>query len=91
MQLLSKNSIDFVDKNVEMLNMALIRRPVGFSEEIIAVFKMKNLKLTPKMTKIPKFSIFKVFTHFSIFRQNFDRLRVLECFKGSTRKVLVVR
>ena len=45
---------------LETLNMALIRCPVGFSEDIIAVFFMKkNHELTPKLTKIPKLSIFQ--------------------------------
>ena len=39
----------------EMLNMALIRCPVGFSEEIITVFQIK---------KTQNFSIFKDFIHF---------------------------
>ena len=34
--------------------MAQIRCPAGFYEEIIAGFWMKNLKLTPKMTKNQK-------------------------------------
>ena len=33
--------------------------PVGVSEEIMAVFYLKkSLNLTPKMTKVPKFSVF---------------------------------
>ena len=45
--------------------MALIRCPVGISEEIFAVFEMKkSLKLTPKMTKPPKISIFQSFHAF---------------------------
>ena len=48
----------------------------------------KSLKLTPKMTKVPKFSIFQSFYAFLV---KFWRLRGLECFKGSTRKTLVVQ
>ena len=43
------------------LNMALARCPMGFSEEIERereFSQIKNLKVTPKMTKIPKFYIF---------------------------------
>ena len=43
---------------MKTLNMALVCCPVGFSEVIIAVFHMKK-KLTPKVTKIPKFFIFQ--------------------------------
>ena len=64
-----------------MLNMALIRSPVGFFEETIAVLKWKNLKLTPKMTKFSRFSIFQSFYAFFYFCQIFDRLCGLECFK----------
>ena len=51
-------------------------------------FTEKSLKLTPKMTKFPKFSIFQSFYAFLV---KFWRLRGLECFKGSTRKTLVVQ
>ena len=47
-----------------MLNMTLFGCPVGFSEEIGAVLKCKNLKLTTKVTKIRKFPFFKTLTHF---------------------------
>ena len=52
---------------LKTFNMALIRCPAGFSEEIIAVFQLKeNLKLPPKKTKNPKFyPILKNFVHFS--------------------------
>ena len=45
-------------------NMALYGCPVGFSEEIFAVFEMKKSPLEPKMTKIPKFSNFQRFHAF---------------------------
>ena len=71
MQLLSKYSIDFVDKNVEMLNMALIRRPVGFSEEIIAVFKMKKSQIDTENDKNPKIFLFQSFHAFFHFPSKF--------------------
>ena len=74
------------------LNMALLRCSVGFSEdseEIIAVFQMKkNLKLTPKTTKI-QFSNFQ--TIYAFFFQIFDRLCRLGHCKWSTRKKCVVQ
>ena len=61
--------------------------PVVFSEELIAVFKLKNLKLALKKTKKPKFSKFQCFyaanfQSFNVFcsiGQIIDRLRGLEC------------
>ena len=68
---------------LKTLNMALFRCPVGFSKEIISVFQIKESKLTPKMTKIPRLSIFQSFYAFSV---NLLRLHGLECFEGSTRR-----
>ena len=46
--------------------MAGIRCPVGFSEEIIAVFKLKNIpKWHRNRQKIQNFQTFKVFMQFS--------------------------
>ena len=60
-------------KMLKTIKMALIRCPVGFFEEIIAVFQRKNLKLTPKRQKIPKFSSFQRFyaSFFPIFSTDF--------------------
>ena len=47
---------------LKMCNMGLIRYPSSISKEILAVFqKKKNLKLTPKMKKIPIFQSFHAF------------------------------
>ena len=70
---------------LKTFNMALIRCPVGFSEEIFVVFQTKeNLKLTPKTTKIPKFSIFQTFKSIFVkFLKDFVDWIVL---KGQQRK-----
>ena len=73
---------------LETINMVQVCCPVGVSEEIMAVFLKKSLNLTPKMTNVPKFSVFQSFDAFFV---KFWRLRGLECFKGSTRKTLVVQ
>ena len=62
---------DFVDWNVKNGQQGTSLLPVGFSEELIAVFKMKkNRKLPPNLTKNPKFSSFQsfyaIFVKFSI-------------------------
>ena len=47
---------------LKTVKMARISYPVGFSEEIIAIFKNeKGLKLTPKVTKKPKTFFFSKF------------------------------
>ena len=51
---------------LKTLNMALMRCPVGHSEDIIAVFQKKKLKLTPKMTKTLKISLFQSFYAFFV-------------------------
>ena len=71
---------------LKTLNMALVCCPVGFSEEIIAVFPPKKSQFDTKNSKIFHFPKF-----LRIFCQIFDRLRGLECFKGSTRQGLVVQ
>ena len=76
-------------KTLETLNMALIRCPVGLSEEIIAVFHMKKYQIDTENDKIPK--IFQFVKIFTIFCQIFIRRRGLECFKGSLREKLVVQ
>ena len=74
---------------LKTINMVHVCCSVGVSEEIMAVFYLKkSLNLTPKMTKVPKFSILQSFYAFFV---KFWRLRGLECFKGSTRKTLVVQ
>ena len=73
---------------LKTINIVQVCCPVGVSEEIMAVSFEKSLKLTPKMTKVPKFSIFQSLYAFFV---KFWRLRGLECFKGSTRKTLVVQ
>ena len=73
---------------LKTINLVQVCCPVGVSEEIMAVLFEKSLNLTPKMTKVPKFSIFQSFYAFFV---KFWRLRGLECFKGSTRKTLVVQ
>ena len=74
---------------LKTINMVQVCCPVGVSEEIMAVFYLKkSLNLTPKMTKVPKFSVFQSFYAFFV---KFWRLRGLECFEGSTRKTLVVQ
>ena len=73
-----------------MLNMAPICCPVFFSEKIIAVFDMKkNLKRTPKTTKVLKFSNFQRL--YAFYPQIFDGLCGLGRLKGSTRKERVVQ
>ena len=58
-------------------NQERICSAVGFSEELIEVFKLKKyLKVEPKMTKNPKFSNFQFLCNYC---RNFDRLRRLEC------------
>ena len=49
---------------LKTLNMVLFCSPVGFYEQINAVFQRKILKLGPKMTKVSNFPIFKEFMHF---------------------------
>ena len=71
-------------RKLKTLNMVLIRLPVGFSEEIIAVFQMKKSQIDTENDKNPKIFHFSKFLR--IFRRILDRLRGLECFKGSTRK-----
>ena len=66
---------------LKTLNMALIRCPVGFSEEITAVFFVKKSQIDTETDKIPKTLMFSKFLR--IFRQIFDRLRELEYFKWS--------
>ena len=73
------------NKMLKRINKKRIRYRVVVYEEINAFFLEKD----PKMTKIPK--IFQLSESFSFFCQFFDRLRGLECFKGSTRKKLVVQ
>ena len=52
---------------METLNMALIRFPVGFFEEIIAVFKIKKISNSHrKRQKLPNFSIFQSFYKFFV-------------------------
>ena len=51
---------------LKTLNMVLVRCPVGSSEGLIAVFQMKNLKLTPKKAKVQKVSIFQCFYAFFV-------------------------
>ena len=75
---------------LKMNNMALTHGPVGFSEEIIAVFELKMSQIDTENNKNPKnFQFSMVF--FAFFRLSVDRLRRLECFIGSTRKTLVVQ
>ena len=71
---------------LKTFNMAQARCPVGFSEEIIAVFQM--IKIDTETDKKPK--IFQFSKPLCIFCSSFHRLRGLECFKGSTRKKLVI-
>ena len=52
---------DFADWTVENGHQRRICCALAFYEEIIAVFKLKNFKLKPKMTKNPKFSNFQSF------------------------------
>ena len=50
-----------------MLNMVLVRSPVGFSEKIMTVFELKKIfKFTPKMTKVPKFPKIQCFYAFFV-------------------------
>ena len=68
---------------LKTLNMALIRCPVGISEEMIAVFQKKKSQIDIENDKNPQnFNL-------RIFCQIVDRLRELESFKGPTRKRLV--
>ena len=60
------------------LDMALLRCPVGFSEEIVAVIQMKKSQFDTENDKNHKTLHFSKFLR--NFRQIFDRLR------GSTRK-----
>ena len=69
--------------------MALFRCPVGFSEEITAVFQMKKSQIDTENDKIHKIIHSSKFLR--IFRQRFDKFRRLECFKVSKRKELVVQ
>ena len=69
---------------LKTLKMALDCCPVGFSEEIIAVCELKNLKLTSKMTKIPKFSNFQRFYAFiSKFSTDFVDLNIEKGQQGT--------
>ena len=70
------------------LIMALIRCPLGFSEEITDAFQMKKPQNDTENDKNPKIFHFLKFLRF--FRQFFYRLRGLECFKSPTRKKLIV-
>ena len=57
---------------LEMLNMTLIRCPVGFSEEIIAVFHMKKSQIDTENDKIPKiFNFQKVYAFSPKFSTDF--------------------
>ena len=67
MQILSVSPLISWIRRFKTLNMALIRCPLSFFEEIIAAFSNeKNLKLTPKITKITKFSSFQSFDAFFV-------------------------
>ena len=70
-------------------NMTLIRCPVGFSEKISALFQLKKSQIDTEIGKNPKSFHFSNFLR--IFCQISDRLRRLECFKGSTRNWLIVQ
>ena len=72
----------------ETLTMALLRCPVavGFSREVIAVFPMKQSQIDTENDENPKICQFSILR---IFRQFFDRIRGLECFKGSTGRLFV--
>ena len=66
--------------------MALLRCPVGFSEEIIAAVNLIKSQIETEKDKKIHFSKF-----LRLFRQIFDRFCGLECFKGSTTKRLIVQ
>ena len=62
---------------LKTLNMAGIPCPVCFSEEIIAVFKLKIISNWHRSNKKPK--ILKPTKFLCSFRQIFDRLCGLQC------------
>ena len=68
---------------MKTLNMALVRCAVGFSEEIIAVFQIKKSQIDTENDNSRGFQFSKFLR---IFGRIFNRLRGLDCFKGSTRK-----
>ena len=70
---------DFVDWNVKRDNQERVCCPVGFSEDVIAVFKMKNISEKQRSRqKTQNFQTFKVFMHFlSKFRQT-SRIEMFE-------------
>ena len=69
---------------LKTLNMALSRCPIGFSEEKVAFLYMKKSQLTPKMTKVPNFFIFKRFyAFFSKFSTDFVDWNVYKGHQGT--------
>ena len=60
--------------------MALLRCPVGFSEEMIAAFQMKKSQINTENDKHPKnFPFYKVFRNFS---SDFGNWNVLKGQQG---------
>ena len=72
---------------LKTLNMAGIRRPVGFCGGIIAVFKLKNASNWHRNRQKPK--IFKHSKFLCSFCQFFDRLRGWNVKDGHQRKTLL--
>ena len=69
---------------LKTLNMALVCRPVGLSEEIIAVFEMKKSQIDTENDKNPiSFLFSKVLCNFSKFSTDFVNFNVE---KGQQRK-----
>ena len=78
---------DFVDRNVKRVNIEKMFCPVGFFEEFITVFYVTMSQIETENNEKPKIFQFSKFS--CILRHILDRLRGLECPKGSTLKEMV--
>ena len=85
----SSDIVDWNVKNGKKVNKENLCCPVGFSEELISVFEVKRSQIDTENDKKSKVVLFSKFL--CICCQSFDKLRGLECFKGSKRKRLVVQ